>query len=346
MKAVRIKLGGPIQWKLPPMGPQVLDVKLGPGRIVNPLIVHQSREDTSAYVMDDNLLRFSSDELYLTLEGREQEDYCAENREEIEADVAAFLGWVRELSFLHKIGPTAGVIRMNVVEELPEKIPFTPQSPDPRNMVVMQGDSLLNTVNESVARQAAKNVADRRLVPIHRVYLVSAYSAFVRDDYRQCFLDSAMAIESLMAGNLEHEFQRRRMGGEGLDLRFIETLDSDGKAVKKDPIYELLCLRNDLTTLLHERSLYLTNRSFLFDSPEMFRMARKLNFTRNRIVQRSEGAEENADRFFAMNAVDAALAIRCVAEIFKWSGEKRPVFPNNKMIPACVVRWDRELVPA
>ena len=93
-----------------------------------------------------------------------------------------------------------------------------------------------------------------------------------------------------------------------------------GEKTWKDPIYQYL-IKDDFGALLHERPLYLLNRSLLKDDQDVFRTAKELYRTRNKIVHRAElSSEINDGSYITVDKEGAKQALDCVLSVFRWFG--------------------------
>ena len=121
-------------------------------------------------------------------------------------------------------------------------------------------------------------------IPAYHDILLDAVQAFRMSDYRRAILYTAIAIESLAAETLNNTYicllSKR---GTSDQWRMIELKQAGGESTRKDPIYEYLIARDDFGALLHERPLYLFQRSLLVEDQDLYRTARELYRTRNKI---------------------------------------------------------------
>jgi hypothetical protein len=164
--------------------------------------------------------------------------------------------------------------------------------------------------------------------------LADSFHAFGRRDYRHCLLFAAIAVESLAAQRLEQEYDSRIGGGPGPEIRLITLPIAGGKIVRKDPVYEALKSTTDFGSLLHQRQLYLFNRSLLIDKPETFRQAKKLYATRNKIAHRGQLSGEKPDSVFALTRSDCIAALTCAIDVVEWFNEQNLQPPVDKLMPA------------
>jgi hypothetical protein len=325
--------------------PPILNAKLGKYTLVNPMLyteldTQSSRGEnmhhSSALLPSNDEVVFSSHDIGLTVPPNDDDKI---DIEAIATEVAAFLIWLRSLSFQHQIPSTPYVVHF---VELSAEPLTTPIFPDLSK--VHRGGCrkylVESCATEALAEEAAKKVTIGERVPVHYHLLVDAFSAFRSYDYRQCLLYAAIAAEALAAGRLEQEYAARLVVGSVPDLRTIELPVAGGTTVRKDPIYEALSARTEFSALLHERPLYLMGKSLLVERPETYRRARMLYATRNKIVHRGEICEDDATQCFSLTSSDAWTALRCVADIFRWFGAPPVIYPDNSFVEVQCVDWD------
>ena len=153
-------------------------------------------------------------------------------------------------------------------------------------------------VDTSVTRKHLEEVATylpNFKPPVFDTILLDAIRAFSDGDYRRAILYSAMSVEIIAATKLSS--------------------------------------RANFAQLLHERSLHILNKSLLIDNEQLYQTARKLYRTRNKIVHQGEPSPEKDSTFFAMNHIDAQLALECAVEIFKWFGDaSRYTIPDTGFV--------------
>ena len=332
MEAVSLILSSPIRWKIHESDPVILDLELGPGKVVNPLLFN-TNPIKSLTTYKDGYYFISNRMFTISLQEKTFSDFNP-NDDAFENQISGFLQWIRCLAFLFTLDTTTGLMGGNRISELPTEMPRPSEAPPSGNENgYIQEYYLKNFVDINTAKLALEKLKAGESVPIHQEFLVDAFAAFRRNDYRHCMLYAAIAAESLAAGRLEKEYARRLTEHPNPDMRVLELPQAGGITVRKDPVYEALNMKTDFSSLIHERPLYLFHRSLMVDQPETYRLARKLYNTRNKIVHRGQLGEED-DKAFAINRADSWTALNCVADIFSWFGEDRIKYPSYKLVPA------------
>ena len=339
-KAIELFISSELRWKIKRASPRVFDVKIGPGKLVNPLFYGLSRLHNLAYLQDEHHIVISTNTIIIELDDDGSETLVRLEKAgyaELDDQIAQFIKWVRWIAFLPAISPTAGMMGLIKLDVLPEA-PVTLGIPVPtRKNAHVRADLVHHCITEEAVKKATRHMELGDAMPVHCHILLDAYAAFARKDYRLCLLYAAIAAESLAASSLDAEYAKRVAGGKGPALRLIDLPQAKGTSVRKDPVYEALASRTEFSALIHERPLYLLGSSLLIDQPETYRLARMLYSTRNRIVHRGELSEGDASKSFALSRSDAAKRLQCAADIFDWFNVKiiKPVEPL--MIPATLI---------
>jgi hypothetical protein len=156
------------------------------------------------------------------------------------------------------------------------------------------------------------------VAPIHDSLLLDAICAWLSADYRKAILYAAIAVESLANLKLEEALDAATTGS-APGLRFV-TIPGSGGGTRKDPVYEALSQGVSFTRLLHERSLYLLNRSLMVDDPVLFSLALRLYGTRNKIAHRGEPSGQQSD-ILPVDLDGGRQALDCAIRVFAWYGE-------------------------
>jgi hypothetical protein len=165
--------------------------------------------------------------------------------------------------------------------------------------------------------------------PIHSEILLDSLEAHINLDYRKSILYAAMAVESLAQEKLE-DLHSKAIAANSQQHRVISMPLPGGNFLHKDPIYDLISMGDDFGRLLHERPLYLLGRSILVEKPEVYRLARQLYSTRNKIVHR--GTVPDDQKFFPLNHTGSSEGLVAAIEVFKWFGEIGPYVIGHGII--------------
>ena len=111
------------------------------------------------------------------------------------------------------------------------------------------------------------------------------------------------------------------LGGSATHLRLTKFPQPGGGQIIKDPIYSYLVNRSrtDFSTIIHELPLYMLNRSLLVDDEGLYRTARRLYTTRNRIVHRGE-SDDTDEASFAMEPAGSRTGLNTAIKVCEWFG--------------------------
>jgi hypothetical protein len=177
-------------------------------------------------------------------------------------------------------------------------------------------------------------------IPVFHDILLDSFQSYDRRDYRHAILYSAMAIESMASEVMGKSFQALLEAEVPSTCWRLVDLDiAGGGKVRKDPIYEYLTSRDDFGALLHERPLYLLQRSLMVEDQELYRVARELYKTRNKIVHRG-GVATSESGTLQESQEGAEAALNCAVKIFRWFGvESDYVFPCLGFIAGHSCGW-------
>lgn len=156
-------------------------------------------------------------------------------------------------------------------------------------------------------------------IPIYDEILMDSLEAIYQNDCRKSITYSTIALESFVASVLDNEFNKL-LDKNDPKFRIIEQNTKEG-INRIDPIYKLLKERTSFSNLVHERSLYVINKSLKLDNFQLYNDALKLYRTRNKIVHLGEPQEEN-EKFLTIDIKGARKAYNTTVEVFKWLGFK------------------------
>jgi hypothetical protein len=157
-------------------------------------------------------------------------------------------------------------------------------------------------------------------VPIFDTLLLDAISAHASHDYRKSILYSAIAVESATSIVLENRFENQVKLSNSQNWRVIEIPQSEGKTIRKDPIWSILREREDANVLLHEGALYILGRSLMLENNPLYQFTKRLRSTRNKIVHLGEPPEQNSNLYFSIDQEGSSDALNCANEVLNWLG--------------------------
>ena len=117
--------------------------------------------------------------------------------------------------------------------------------------------------------------------PTFDTILLDAIRALTDGDYRRAILYAAMSVEIIAATTLDEVYTSTiKQGNASGNIRIAAIPQTDGRTIFKDPVYEYLSNKTDFAQLLHERPLYLLNRSLLIENTQLYQTALKLYRTK------------------------------------------------------------------
>lgn len=268
---------------------------------------------------------------------REGED-TGSYMEELFEICSDLLLWIRYLSFQHQIPSSPSVFVVSQETELDVELD---PLPDEDSTVRGYGRAYLTecVASRQVAVAAAEKVSARERVPVHHHLLVDAFAVLEGRDYRQAILFAAMAAETMAASRLEAEYDRVLSTSGDSRFRVVESQRTGGSTARKDPVYESLASRTSFAALLHERPLYLMNKSLLHEKQSVYKTARQMYSARNKIVHRGELSEGDSSNALSLDESGARAALGCAIAILEWFGDPVSHFPRDRLIPLPHAHW-------
>jgi hypothetical protein len=221
-----------------------------------------------------------------------------------------YLKYLRIIS--QQVGIPMGIVMMhedNKAKIVRNNITFKPRE------IAFRKYYLDTAVNSKLMKNTFGR-ADKDKFPVYHEIMVESISAYMKDDFRKTILYSAIAVEIAANTILEEEYKKALIINKSKFLRLITIRQPKNMVVIKDPIYECLSYRKeDFKRTFHERPLYLLRKSLLVDDESLYNRCIKLHQMRNSIVHKSENLDNTIDK---LNQENAAAAIKCATEVFKW----------------------------
>lgn len=156
--------------------------------------------------------------------------------------------------------------------------------------------------------------------PVYDGVFLDAVRSHSAHDYRASILYSAIALESAAALVLDDYFETVIQPSEAKEWRVISRSVGGGKAVRKDPIWELLRRREDANSFLHEGALYVLGKSLQVEDEALFQLVQRLRATRNKIVHEGEPPEYSSNQYLPLDINGSSDALNCVDAVFRWLG--------------------------
>jgi hypothetical protein len=256
LKAHIISTDARVRWRTSESDGEIW-ARIGDYELVNPVITEKAntlRDSLSAPRLPHVALTHEQEVVFTSQAlGFVQQDLdFKDDLEGMMQKVTDFLLWCRYLTFQHEISSTPRVVAIFY----PDIVPSTPSFPskdNPNTKGAGPRHLLENCVTQSTAEAAAQKVNDGTPVPVHHHLFVDAYAAYKSGDFRQSVLFAAMSAESLAAATLEASYRNVLASGNDKRFRISELETAGGNTVRKDPVYEAIATRTNLSSLLHER---------------------------------------------------------------------------------------------
>jgi len=324
-------------WRVHRNDPLTISLSTFPGlAFINPLVLfelvkqiaaeHNDPQSSSITMPEPDIHGLIDDTIYLSTEyiillhETDADEYIPQN------DFGAFLKNVRYQSKQYRMRNDAGIslhISLSKTSQLPG-IYF----PDNSNLSeawvrTYPIDAAISTEDIMEADVLPKDFSP----PVYDSFLLDSLKAFDARDYRTAILYAAMSMEVLAATKLDEYYQEYidialKSKTSDNKLRIVFIPQPGGNSTAKDPIYEFLTKRTDFSQLLHERPLYLMEKSMLIQDQRLYQNALRLYRTRNKIAHLGALPSSEPNTYFDLNQDGALQAIKCAVDIFRWFGEK------------------------
>lgn len=168
--------------------------------------------------------------------------------------------------------------------------------------------------------------------PLFHELILDALQALEIRRYREAILYSAIAVEALAQHELTRIYEEALATDPPPDhLNILNIALPGGKTGRKDPVFALLTESDNFGRLLHEAPLYLMRRSLLDELPELFRRAKSLYGTRNRLGH-GQSVEPEHEHLLQLDADGAKSAVQTAVEVFDWFGIAGYHVPDHKAV--------------
>jgi hypothetical protein len=310
-----------------------MDAILGDYKLINPLAYNAIKLSSNSNFQESFSLLSPSDILFsdnkIGLLKSTNLDVTPDY-DELTNLTSSFLSWVRFFSFQTQISSVTHIEAIFPSVDITDTLPII-QTYGSGLEGFTRAYIYETSITEEIINKSASKVKNGEAVPVFYQFLLDGYSNYDTSDYRQCFLNLAISVESYLGIKLDEEYEKRISGSGGPEIRIINIPRAGGKFIKKDPIYESLASGTNFSTLLHQRPLYLLGKSLLIDNPETYKLAMMLYATRNKIVHRGELSEQDVTTCFSLTKKDADKALNCVKDVFGWFGDKI-VYPRQDVL--------------
>lgn len=302
-------------WRIPYNSPQLLYFKSNKNlALVNPLyyntksnnpfnnIIHNIVNVNSEYFFTANSLLFKqcNDEVALT---------------ELHPFLSQLIYQIRIISKQAALNPnTFFHLAEKAKSNNFQKYPKIMESPN----IKMSAKRYSTSITWKMIEEADERINTNFQIPIYTEILTDAFGGLINHEFRKVILDSSIAIESLFAIRLNEDYEKIiHEKKEGIH-RVSKFTTKDGE-VFKDPIYQILKEKTSFSALLHERPLYIWNKSVLLENEPLYNAARDLYRTRNKIVH--FGAPDPLQKnVLPINITGAVKAFDTARKLFNFVG--------------------------
>lgn len=321
MKLYSLFLSGTLRWNLHPDEPHTFPA-IADGNIVllNPLVSLAVEPKPTYFRLANGYIHLLTNRLYIIAP------------KEIESRlIDVVVPWLRALRITAKQAslPTDvygyGANDYDLADaqiELPTKFPKG----------FLFGKYQIDTALNAAAIAAAYELKSDASVPLYQELLLDALLACETRRSRETILYSAIALESLAKYELDQVYELAlQMGEPPAHLNILNFDLPGGNVAKKDPIYALLSESDNFSRLLHEAPLYLLRRSLLRDSPDLFRQAKSLYSTRNRLGH-GRSVTVDDEHLLPIDEQGAFEAVKIAISVFDWFGKPGYYAPDHDKV--------------
>lgn len=208
-------------------------------------------------------------------------------------------------------------------------IQTSPPAARPRGTLF--GEFHIRTALDGAALQRAHQMRNEAAAPLFNELLLDALQACEARRNREAILYAAIAVEALAQHQLTKAYQEALNAATSPAHMNILSFSQAGGTVKKDPIFTLLTEADNFGRLLHEAPLYLMRRSLLSEIPDLYRRARSLYSTRNRLGH-GQAVTPGNENLLQVDATGAAAAVQIAVEVFAWFGQTGYFTPDRRAI--------------
>lgn len=325
-KYVHVSLMTNWRWKLDLSSPQKYNFNSIEGlSFINPIYYknYLKQDSTSDYDQIENCVLMRSN--ILLFEFNSGVDY-----ERVSNEVSKFFKYVRYVSNQVSIDYTNSITCFSFLTKRfnLSRIDIAKVRKERNSNRVYNNRMTSNLISWGHIKNANKLIKRKFSIPIYEDILLDALDGFYKNDCRKTIIYSAIAIESMMAVKLDEIFEGIINSKNDKSYRVVEFTTHSGTD-SKDPIFEKLCERTSFSSLLHERCLYVLNKSLLIENQDLYKSALSLYSTRNKIVHLGEPENGETNKYLEVNIEGAMEAYNIAVDIFNWMG----ILKYEKVVP-------------
>jgi hypothetical protein len=341
MLLVRFIFAGSIWWRLNSDDPLLFALpKTGEWSLVNPLLYGalpcfgRRAADDISQVDAGKMFGSTRDIVFASKDNRrfpkekELRDQLQDNLKKIAEDFLLRLRHVGAQATMPKI-ESLGAWTFSEIPQLPV---YVPPPPTVLSLSMVQKYLWSSAIT---AKRICSAVALGPDVepPTHEVILLDAFAAYRADDDRSAILYAAISAETVFGFVIGKEYKRLKSSHDDERFRFIQLTQAGAVLVHKDPVYERLSRgsRLDFHVLIHELALYVLRRSLLVENELLYKNAKRLHSTRNKIVHSSELGDKGSGDPFPIDKIGSITALETAVALFSWLGERSDyTLPNHE----------------
>lgn len=204
--------------------------------------------------------------------------------------------------------------------------------PVSRQRATLFGEFHIRTALTDAAIRFANEIRTEAAVPLFHELVLDALQACEMRRNREAILYSAIAVESLAQHELTRIYDAALVATPPPTHLNVLTIDlAGGRTTKKDPVFALLTESDNFGRLLHEAPLYLMRRSLLNEAPDLFRKAKSLYGTRNRLSH-GQAVVPDDEHLFQIDSAGAKAAVQTAVEVFAWFGQAGYHIPDHRPV--------------
>ena len=194
------------------------------------------------------------------------------------------------------------------------------------------GEFHIRTALDDAAIRRAHELRTDAAAPLYHELLLDALQACEARRHREAILYSAIAVESLAQYELTTAYDATLVATPPPPhMNILNFALANGQAAKKDPIFSLLIESDNFGRLLHEAPLYLMRRSLLNEVPDLFRKAKSLYSTRNRLSH-GQAVEPGDESRLQIDSEGATAAVQIAVDVFAWFGQTGYYIPDHRVV--------------
>lgn len=321
MNLYSISLGATLRWNVKLGDPSYWPVLSEfDGCILNPLVVLGDEKKPTVFQINDKTYHVITNFLFI----------CIPNHVAVDEILQALQLWLRLLRIASKQASFPVEVYSLSLRTIDfQKIELAYPAHQGKGTLI--GEFHIHTALNEAALNLANGWNSETAVPLFHELLLDALHACEVRRYRDAILYSAIAVEALAQHELTRIYEEALlMTLPPIHLNILDFSQAGGVVVKKDPIFSLLTESDNFGRLLHEIPLYLIRRSLLKEKPDLYKQAKNLYGTRNRLSH-GQAIPVGENNRLQVDAGGANMAVGIAVDIFNWFGKNGYHIPDRQM---------------